>query len=111
MAVQDRIYAYLVEFIVEPDDDQFYAHCPGLGGVHESGKTVEEALTNAYDAFLSIVEARLARGDVIPEGPHLVALRTLLELPLEGISPKPGRAGGEGRDRVQVKELLVPVPT
>lgn len=73
--MRDRIYAYLVEFVVEPDDGQFYAHCPGLGGVHESGKTVEEALANAYDAFLSILRACMERGEVIPEGPHLIALR------------------------------------
>jgi len=108
MAGQDRIYAYLVEFIVEPDDGQFYAHCPGLGGIHESGKTPEEALANAYDAFLSIVEARLARGDAIPEGPHLVALRRPPELPLAGI--KLGKTGRKARDEVQVKALLVPVP-
>lgn len=108
--MQDRIYAYLVEFIVEPDDGQFYAHCPGLGGIHESGKTAEEALANAYDAFLSIVEARLARGDTIPEGPHLVALRTLPELPIEGRKPKQEKEGRKGQLQVQVRELLVPVP-
>lgn len=106
--MHDRIYAYLVEFVVEPDDGQFYAHCPGLGGVHESGKTADQALANAYDAFLSIVEARLARGEAIPEGPHLVALRALPELPLEGIKLR--KEGQEGRDQVQIRELLVPVP-
>jgi predicted RNase H-like HicB family nuclease len=105
--MRDRVYAYLVEFIVEPDNGQFYAHCPGLGGVHESGKTPEEALANAYDAFLSILEARLEWGDPIPEGPHLIALRQLPELPIKGIKTKAGR---KGRGRGQRKELLVPVP-
>ena len=105
--MQDRIYGYLVDVIVEPDNGQFYAHCPGPRGVHESGKTVEEALVNAYDAFLSILEVRLERRDLLPEGPHLVALRTPPELPLEGINRKlkPGRKG-----HGQVKTLLVPVP-
>jgi predicted RNase H-like HicB family nuclease len=106
--VRDRIYAYLVEFIVEPDDDRFYVHCPGLGGVHESGRTVEEALANAYDAFLTIVEARLERGDMVPEGPQLLALRTPPELPLDAI--KPGKMSQKERGRVQVKTLLVPIP-
>ncbi len=104
--MRERIYAYLVDFIVEPDDGQYYAHCPGLGGVHESGETVEEALANAYDSFLSILEVRLERGDVLPEGPHLIALRTPPELPLEDIRPKLK----ERKGRRQVKTLLVPAP-
>ncbi len=106
--MRDRIYGYLVEVIVERDNDQFYAHCPGLRGVHESGKTVEEALVNAYDAFLSILEVRLERGDRLPESPHLIALHTPPELPLEGIKRKlkSGR-----KSRGQVKTLLVPAPT
>ena len=106
--MRDRIYAYLVDVIVEPDNGQFYAHCPGLKGVHESGKTVEEALVNAYDAFLSILEVRLERGDMLPEGPHLMALRTPPELPLGGMKRK---LKTERKSRGQVKTLLVPAPT
>ncbi len=68
---------------------------------------VEEALANAYDAFLSILRACMERGESLPEGPHLIALRKLPELPLQGIKPKAGR---KGQGRVQRKELLVPVP-
>lgn len=105
----DRIYAYLVEVTIEPDEGQFYAHCPGLEGVHESGKTPEEALENAYDAVLSIIEAHHTQGDPVPEGPHLIALRRPPTLPMKGLissSRKKGQRAGTRRS----EEFLVPAP-
>jgi predicted RNase H-like HicB family nuclease len=104
--MRDRIYGYLVEVIVEPDDDQFYAYCPGLAGVHEAGQTAEEALANAYDAILSIVEARHARGETLPEGPHLAALHRPPALPLKGIGLK---VTHRDQARGQRKEVLVTI--
>lgn len=105
--MRDRIYAYLVECIVEPDNGQFYAHCPGLGGVHAGGKTVEEAFAEAYEAALAILEARLKRGDLPQEGPQLIALRQPPILPLE--VPKAKRQYDKGKTGACTRELLLPV--
>jgi predicted RNase H-like HicB family nuclease len=106
----DRIYAYLIEVIVEPDDGQYYAHCPGLQGVHESGKTPEEAIANAYDAVISILEAHRTQGDLLPEGPHLIALRQPPTLSMNEILAKANRIDRRAKERRR-EELLVPVPS
>jgi len=96
------VYAYLIDVIVEPDDGQFYAHCPGVGGVHESGSTPKEALVNAYYALLSLLEIP---GGVVLEGPHVRALREppdLLALPKIRKTSR--------RTSTQRHILLVPVP-
>ena len=96
------VYAYLVDVIVEPDDGQFYAHCPGVGGVHENGKTPQEALINAYYALLSILEA----SGSLPESAHVQALYTppdLLAL------PKMRRPRRKASTELHI--LVVPVPT
>jgi len=106
MKTSSRVYAYLVDVIVEPDNGQFYAHCLGLEGIHEAGSTPNEALAHAYDAFLSILEVCLQRGDPIPEGPHLIALRTppdLLEL-----KQKIRKIDRKGHAHLHT--LLIPVP-
>lgn len=95
------VYAYLIDVIVEPDNGQFYAHCPGVGGVHESGSTPQEALINAYYALLSILEA----SGSLPEGAHVQALHTppdLLALP-KVRRPRP-------KASTELHILLVPVP-
>lgn len=99
--IASPVYAYLIEVIVEPDDGQFYAHCPGVGGVHESGSTPEEALVNVYYALLSILEA----SGGLPESAHVQALHTppdLLALPRVR---RPKRKASR-----ELHILVVPVP-
>lgn len=107
----DHVYGYLIECVVEPDDGGFYAHCPGLGGVHVGGDTEEEALTNAYHAALAIIEAHFNQGDPIPEGPHLVALRKPLILPDPDMEHLVQRQMRKPRSTgtTHSKELLVPI--
>lgn len=62
---------FRITIIVEPDEDGFYAHCPGLPGVHAGGDTKEEALENARDAAIGILRAKLQHGDPIEENPDL----------------------------------------
>lgn len=105
--MSDRIYGYLIECIVEPDNGGFYAHCPGLGGVHAGGATEEEALANAYHAALAIIEAHLKQGEPVPEGPHLSALHKPPVLPDIGqLMPRPPR---RPKGKAHPKGLFVPV--
>lgn len=70
------VFGYIIGFIVEKDeDDSYYAHCPGLQGIHVSGDTPEEALKLAQKAVENILEIRLSRGEALPESEHLIALR------------------------------------
>lgn len=68
--------AYEVTVIVEPDGNGYYAHCPGLPGVHVGGETQEEVLKNARDAIIGILETKSEHGDEIQLGPHLKRRRT-----------------------------------
>ena len=68
--------AYEVTVVIEPDENGYYAHCPGLPGLHVSGDTQQEALKNARDAIRAILETKIAHGDPIVSGPHLKKRRT-----------------------------------
>jgi predicted RNase H-like HicB family nuclease len=73
----NNIFAYIIKFVVEMDEDgSYYVHCPGLGGVHVSGDTEEEALERAKEVVQNILEIRLERGETLPESDHVIALRT-----------------------------------
>ncbi|KUK26392.1 MAG: Uncharacterized protein XD60_1421 [Acetothermia bacterium 64_32] len=65
---------FLVTVIVEPDEDGFYAYCPGLPGVHAGGQTRDEAIANARDGALAVLRTKLRYGDPIKEGPDLQIL-------------------------------------
>lgn len=55
-----------VTFVIEKDDDEFYAYCPNLKGLHTSGKTKDEALENAKCAVEAYIESLLAHEEPIP---------------------------------------------
>ena len=55
-----------IRICVEPDGDGFYAYCPELGGVHEDGSTVEEAVSNAKESALVIIDSILRHNDPLP---------------------------------------------
>ena len=54
--------------IVEPDEDEFHAYCPGLKGLHVGGKTEEEATRNAQDAAIAYVMSMEQHNEYIPPG-------------------------------------------
>lgn len=68
--------AYEVTVIIEPDENGYYAHCPGLPGIHVCGDTQKEALRNARDAIRAILEIKIEHGDPISLGPYLRKRRT-----------------------------------
>ena len=79
----DNIYAYIIAFSVEKDDDgSYYATCPGLHGVHVSGDTPEEALLLAQKDVETILEIRFMMGETLPESEHIIALRKPDPIPL-----------------------------
>jgi antitoxin HicB len=58
---------------VERDGDSFYAHCPGLKGLHVNGATEEEAVKNATIAARMYVDSILRHNDPLPIGVHFAA--------------------------------------
>ena len=63
-----RTIGFMVEVVVEPDDDGFHAYCPALKGLHTGGATVDEALENAKDAAIAYLQSLIKHGDPIPVG-------------------------------------------
>ena len=53
---------------VERDGDSFYAHCPGLKGLHVDGATEEEAVQNVVEAASLYVDSILRHNDPLPIG-------------------------------------------
>jgi predicted RNase H-like HicB family nuclease len=56
---------------VERDGDSFYAHCPGLKGLHVDGATEEEAVHNAMEAASLYVDSMIRHNDPLPVGAYL----------------------------------------
>ncbi len=67
-------HKYSITIVVEPDDDGFYAHCPGLPGVFGCGDTEEEALQSARDGAIGILQTKLRFNDPIEENPDLTKI-------------------------------------
>ena len=62
-----------IAVVVERDGDSFYAHCPGLKGVHVDGATEEEAVQNAMEAASLYVDSILRHNDPLPIGTDFAA--------------------------------------
>jgi predicted RNase H-like HicB family nuclease len=58
---------------VDRDGDSFYAHCPGLKGLHVDGATEEEAVSNALEAASLYLDSILRHNDPLPIGAHFTA--------------------------------------
>lgn len=63
-----KVLKLRVRFVVEPDDEGFYAYCPDLKGLHVGGATESEALENAKDAAEAYISSLLKHQDPIPVG-------------------------------------------
>ena len=48
--MSDTRLEFQLLIVIEPDGDEFHAYAPDLPGLHTSGATQEEALSNARDA-------------------------------------------------------------
>lgn len=70
--------------VVERDGDSFYAHCPGLKGLHVDGPTEEEAVNNAVKAAMHYVDSMIRHDDPLPIGADFCAEEHVLR-------PKSGR--------------------
>ena len=66
------LYEILVQVIVEPDEDGFYAHAPALPGLHIDGTTEEEALERLEEGIVVYLETLQDTGKPLPVGPDLM---------------------------------------
>jgi predicted RNase H-like HicB family nuclease len=55
-----------IRIIVMPDEDGYYAYCPELKGVHDTGHTFEDAINNAKYAAYTYVTSLLENNEPLP---------------------------------------------
>jgi predicted RNase H-like HicB family nuclease len=60
--------AIVIEFVVEPDEDGFFAYCPALDGLFASGETEAELEQSMRDAATAYLHSLIKHGDPIPVG-------------------------------------------
>jgi predicted RNase H-like HicB family nuclease len=61
-----RKMTFRVTFVIEKDEGEYHAFCPGLKGLHTSGRTRVEALENAKCAVEAYIESLLNHNEPIP---------------------------------------------
>lgn len=57
---------YMVEIVIEPDEDIYHAYCPVLSGCHSSGDTIAEAYKNIQEAVRLHLDVMIEDGEAIP---------------------------------------------
>ena len=57
---------FVVDIIIEPDGNGFYAHSQALPGLMMDGDTKEEALQSARDGAIGLLQLMIKDGDPIP---------------------------------------------
>jgi len=55
--------ASYLPLVLEPNEDGYLAHCPGLQGAFAEGDTMEEAMFNCIDVIKMILAYRAERGE------------------------------------------------
>lgn len=68
----EALYEILVQVIVEPDEDGFYAHAPALPGLHIDGTTEDETLERVREGIVVYLETLQDTGKPLPVGPGLM---------------------------------------
>ena len=58
--------SYMLDVVIEKDEDGYFAYCPSLQGCYSQGSTYEEAVENIRDAVKLNLEDRVASGESIP---------------------------------------------
>jgi len=64
--IADKPNEYIVEVVVESDEDVYHAYCPVLDGCHSSGDTETEAFENIQEAVRLHLEVMIEDSKVIP---------------------------------------------
>lgn len=62
-----NIYGYYFAIVMEKGESGYIAYAPGVGGIYEEGRTVNEAKENAYKAACAILGIRLEHNDPITQ--------------------------------------------
>ncbi len=57
---------YVIEVIIEPDEDVYHAYCPALRGCHTWGHTEKEAFKYIQEAVKLHLEDMIDDGETIP---------------------------------------------
>ena len=86
---------FCVSVVLERDGDEFHAYCPALKGLHVSGTTEKEAISNAKDAACAYLESLIKHKDPIPVG-VIIEKQTMEEVPSLGSKHYP-----------QTKDLMI----
>jgi len=56
---------YVVTVSVDLDtNDTYYAYCPGIKGIHVSGKTRQEAIEEALKSVVGMIQIYSKKGEV-----------------------------------------------
>lgn len=55
-----------LDICIEPDEGSFHSFCPGLKGIHSSGRTSEEALENCKQAAIAYTLSLLKHHEPLP---------------------------------------------
>jgi predicted RNase H-like HicB family nuclease len=64
---KSKVYFLLnVDICIEKDEGHFYAHCPGLKGLHTDGDTIKEAINNARAAVVAYIVSLIKNKEPIP---------------------------------------------
>jgi predicted RNase H-like HicB family nuclease len=72
-----RFFSFEIVIEKEADDGGYSAYSPTLPGCFSNGRTIEEAKANIREAVQQHVEVLLAKGQEIPQQPHLVHVEEL----------------------------------
>ncbi|MEK7398738.1 MAG: type II toxin-antitoxin system HicB family antitoxin [Candidatus Poribacteria bacterium] len=57
---------YVIEVVIEPDEDVYHAYCPILRGCHTWGHTEEEAFRFIQEAVRLHLEDMIDDGEIVP---------------------------------------------
>jgi len=72
------IYGYYFAITIEKGSSGYRAYAPGVGGVYEEGKTMNEAKANAYVAACAILDTRFkSNNPIVKNNKHLKIITTL----------------------------------
>jgi predicted RNase H-like HicB family nuclease len=83
-----EIIGYEIAILTKKVKTGYIAKCPGIGGVYEEGKDEGEAIKNACNAALAIIEARLKHGTILTEdSQYLKVIRRPTKCTLHITSP------------------------
>ena len=57
---------YILDVVIEPDEDVYHVYCPVLDGCHSSGDTEAEAFRNIQEAVRLHLDVMIEDGKAIP---------------------------------------------